>query len=285
VYDSSTYPDGTNASTVGSYLCNLVVSRGLPLNANTYYSLYTPQPPIPDPNDPRYVDLGYHTEYSCNGVPLRFGIIFDADDYGLVTDTEHHWSNHTAAAVNTSAHELMETITDPSPPSGWFASSVTGENGDKCNFSFAPSPYVTLTNGAIFKLQGEWSNNANSSGTGFANGNGEPGCLISSAPPFTATIAGPLYMTNAVSCTWTSTVSGGVPPYTYSWQVQEPGYPYFYPNYGTQSTFTTRSTSYSFSGYFVVSLSVTDATGRSTGAGRPVTDYGSSGSYDPAYCH
>jgi hypothetical protein len=90
-----------------------------------------------------------------------------ADTYG----TGH--SQGLAAVANVTAHELAETITDPRN-GGWYDSSGA-ENGDKCAWSFA-SP-VTLKNGSTWKLQMEWSNNAFTAGTGYANRSGQKGCL------------------------------------------------------------------------------------------------------------
>ena len=38
-------------------------------------------------------------------------------------------------------------------------------------------PYVTFSNGSKWKVQGEWSNNAYNSGTGYPNRSGQKGCL------------------------------------------------------------------------------------------------------------
>jgi len=69
-------------------------------------------------------------------------------------------------------HEVMESITDPWL-NAWLDPSDS-EIGDKCAWTFQ-TPYVTLSNNARFKVQGEWSNNA------YLNGIGSPqGCVTSS---------------------------------------------------------------------------------------------------------
>lgn len=85
-----------------------------------------------------------------------------------------------AALANVTAHELLEAITDPRG-AGWVDSSGN-ENGDKCAWSFPittsnPNGLSTLSNGAMFKLQMEWSNAAYSAGTGLANRSGQKGCI------------------------------------------------------------------------------------------------------------
>jgi len=71
-------------------------------------------------------------------------------------------------------HELMEAVTDPLL--GSWTDEYGWENADKCSFKF-PYPYITLTNGARFKVQAEWSNNAYFAGTGFPDGNGNYACI------------------------------------------------------------------------------------------------------------
>ncbi len=78
-----------------------------------------------------------------------------------------------AALANVTSHEYSEAITDPRG-TGWTDSSGS-ENGDKCAWSFHNN--VTFSNGSVWKLQMEWSNNAYNSGTGYANTSGQLGCL------------------------------------------------------------------------------------------------------------
>ena len=56
--------------------------------------------------------------------------------------------------ANVTAHEFMESITDPTL-SAWYDSSGS-EIGDKCAWQFASK--VTLHNGTAWQLQEEWSN-------------------------------------------------------------------------------------------------------------------------------
>jgi len=76
--------------------------------------------------------------------------------------------------ANVSAHELSEARTDPRN-GGWY-DRQGDENGDKCAWTFNV-PSVTFTNGSKWKLQGEWSNAAYNSGTGYPNNSGQRGCL------------------------------------------------------------------------------------------------------------
>jgi hypothetical protein len=100
--------------------------------------------------------------------------------------------------------------------------------------------------------------------------------------PIVLNMVGPSMVANGRWCTWSVNASGGVPPYTYSWQVEEPGYSYFSPNSGSGQTFQTEGNT--FSGTFYMFVNVTDATGWSNGTARPVQDTGFGGSYDHTYC-
>ena len=130
-----------------------------------------------------YVDLkrngnycAYHSWASCNGTPIEFAFFWNLDgdpgcDPQSTVTTE---SQGLAALANVSGHELSETRTDPTG-AGWFDSSGA-ENGDKCAWTFE-EPYVTFSNNAIWKIQGEWSNAAFNGGYGYLNSSGLDGCL------------------------------------------------------------------------------------------------------------
>lgn len=209
--NSSPPPGDPGDSGVASYVCGLLASRGLSPDPFGFYAVYTTTP---------YPGgfLGYHGFSSCRGVPLHFAIVFNLDGKGFVHDGVHHTDN-AAVLADVTAHELMETITDADVSSGWFATNTAGEIGDKCNFKFAPSPYVTLSNGGVFKIQGEWSNAAFSAGTGFAGVDSEPGCVISSREFLHALISGWTSIRQFQTATYTADVGGGTPPYSYDWQI------------------------------------------------------------------
>ncbi|HTI96187.1 MAG TPA: hypothetical protein VL425_06710 [Rudaea sp.] len=78
-----------------------------------------------------------------------------------------------AALANVTSHEFSEAITDPRG-TGWTDSSGA-ENGDKCAWAFHND--VNFSNGSVWKLQMEWSNNAYNTGSGYANTSGQLGCL------------------------------------------------------------------------------------------------------------
>lgn len=140
--------------------------------------------PTPGGYYPVYTDLprghaGYcawHSAGSCNGTTIEFAFFFNLDgDPGcdpLDTSTTH--SQGLAALANVSGHELSEARTDPLL-NAWYDSSGA-ENADKCAWSFNNTS-LTFSNATQWKVQGNWSNNAYNTGTGYANNSGQLGCL------------------------------------------------------------------------------------------------------------
>ena len=75
--------------------------------------------------------------------------------------------------IDVDIHNLLmnSNPTAPKPP------APKGiENGAKCATT-SNVPLITFTNNSRWKAQGEWSNNAYNSGTGYPNSSGQKGCL------------------------------------------------------------------------------------------------------------
>ena len=137
---------------------------------NGYYAVYVDTP---------RGHAGYcawHSWGQCNGVNVQFAFFFNLDgDAGCdPQDTSGLHSQGLAALANVSGHELSEARTDPRGD-GWFDSSGA-ENGDKCAWTFG-APLVKFSNNSQWKIQGEWSNAAYDSNTGYPNRSGQNGCL------------------------------------------------------------------------------------------------------------
>jgi hypothetical protein len=135
--------------------------------ANGYYPVYTDLP---------RGHAGYcawHSYGTAKGVPVQFGFFFKLDgDAGC--DPGDTASGHTqglAALANVSGHELSEAVTDPRNGGWWDTSGA--ENADKCAWTF--DGLVTL-GGEQWKIQGNWSNAAAASNSGYAN----VGCIQTS---------------------------------------------------------------------------------------------------------
>jgi hypothetical protein len=262
IVDNGTPPNGADPNAVGAYAC---ARTGFNPDLYGVYTVYTSDPPPPAPPDSGYI--GYHFQIPCFGVTIKVAIVFNVDGLGYVTDPYQYHSDDAAALADITAHELEESITDPNPGNGWFAQTTQGEISDKCNFSFGPSPYVTLSNGVVFKLQGQWSNYAFQTGTGFTNYNGEAGCINSAPPPPVPQISGATYVGQFAVCNWSGSVTAGAPPFTYSWNVnsynssgQQMGT--WVPPNGSSQNFTSEFYNNQQFTYGWVTLTVTDSWGR-----------------------
>jgi len=166
VVDTTLASSGNQTSAILTEVCKVIPN---PV-ANGYY--------------PVYVDLrrghasycAYHSYGSCGATPVQFAFFFNLDgDPGCdPQDTTTTHSQALAALANVSGHELSEARTDPRN-GGWY-DSAGEENGDKCAWTFNV-PSVQFPNGTTWKIQGEWSNKAYDSGTGYPNSSGQQGCL------------------------------------------------------------------------------------------------------------
>jgi len=166
VIDLSPAGSGAKTSTILAEVCRKITN---PV-ANGYY--------------PVYVDLqrghagycAYHGWGTCGSTNVQFAFFWNLDgDPGCdPQDTSGLHSQGLAALANVSGHEFSEARTDPTG-AGWYDSRGQ-ENGDKCAWTFNV-PLVTFSNNTQWKIQGEWSNNAYNSGTGYPNSLGQDGCL------------------------------------------------------------------------------------------------------------
>ena len=151
-------------------VCSVLAANHVAPVANGYYAVYVDTP---------RGHAGYcawHSWSSCNNVPVQFAFFFNLDgDPGCdPEDTSGQHSQGLAALANVTGHELSEARTDPRG-TGWYDSSGE-ENADKCAWSFG-STYVTFSNRTNWKIQGNWSNLAYTSTSGYANLSGQYGCI------------------------------------------------------------------------------------------------------------
>jgi hypothetical protein len=127
---------------------------------------------------PVYVDTprghaGYcawHSWASCpNGPPIQFGFFFNLDgDPGCdPDDSSGLHSQGLSALANVSGHEMSEMLTDPRG-TGWFDSNGE-ENADKCAWTFGASLLNFGGKANLWKIQGNWSNDAYDSDSGYTD--------------------------------------------------------------------------------------------------------------------
>jgi len=169
VTDSSPSAGGGSTSVILGEVCKMISSPDP--SGNGYYSVYS---------DTKRGNAGYcayHSAGTCGGQLVQFAFFFNLDgDPGCdPQDTQTGHSQGLAALANVSGHELSEARTDPASPGAWYDSSGQ-ENGDKCAWTFNV-PFVSFSNGTIWKIQGEWSNAAYTANTGYPNRSGQNGCL------------------------------------------------------------------------------------------------------------
>ena len=168
VFDSSAAPRrAINTSTAVSEAC--AIANDAP-DANAVYFLFTS-------TGAGHVNYcAWHSWGTCsNGAPIQVAYMPNIDNIAGC-DPQDAWTGNSeplAALANVTSHEWSEARTDPRGD-GWYDAGGA-ENGDKCAWSFdAP---VKLANNSQWKLQGEWSNQAYDTSTGFANTSGQLGCL------------------------------------------------------------------------------------------------------------
>ncbi len=151
VVDSSSLPKHLSTSAVLSEVCKVVGSSAV---SQAFYPVYV------DKKRGGANYCAYHSNGSCNGTPVEFGFFFNLDgDSGCdPQSTVSGQSQGLAALANVSGHELSETRSDPNG-NAWYASNGN-ENGDNCAWTFG-GPFVTFLDGTNWKIQGNWSNEAN----------------------------------------------------------------------------------------------------------------------------
>jgi len=194
-YDGSGYLSG--GGTYTGYHQDTTASPSLNTSSGTYLILNEVCKETGNNPDPTtlylvYTDVaqnssvsycGWHSYGYCGGHITYFAYIpnLDMDPWTdgsscHVNDYSTGHSQGLASEASVSAHEIMETFTDPQL-NNWYDNDPSGgqEIGDKCAWAFPPS-LTTLSNGSQWKIQMEWSNRAFLNGTGLPNTHDQWGC-------------------------------------------------------------------------------------------------------------
>jgi hypothetical protein len=110
---------------------------------------------------------------------VQFGFFFSLNNDGGCDpgDTTTGHSDQLAALGNVSGHELSEMMTDPQL-NAWYDQQGQ-ENADKCAWTFSGT--VNFSNSTTWLIQGNWSNAAAKSNSGYG---GTGGCIESSNSPY-----------------------------------------------------------------------------------------------------
>ena len=151
LFDSSAPPShAPSVAAIATEVASLVQHP----NPNAIYLVYTS-------NFPKINYCAWHASAQVNGVTTQIAYLPNATDvagcdpgdlYGANT-----FSEGTRSVADSTAHEFMESVTDPLPLTGW-ADKNGQEIGDKCNFVYGGP--VTLSSGPTWQLQMEWSDAA-----------------------------------------------------------------------------------------------------------------------------
>jgi hypothetical protein len=167
--DNSVAPSsGNRTSPILAKVCAVVGTTAVP---NGYYPVYVDSPR----GHSRF--CAWHSAGTCpNGTPVQFAFFYNLDgDAGCdPQDGSGQHSQGVAALANVSGHELSEMLTDPQL-NAWYDSNGA-ENADKCAWTFG-TPLLSFRNGTQWKIQGNWSNAAFSSSSGYPNNSGQKACL------------------------------------------------------------------------------------------------------------
>jgi hypothetical protein len=177
--DNSAASGGQKTSAILAEVCKALSANGVAADSTAYYPVYTDLPR----GGAQY--CAWHSWGTCGGKNVQFAFFWKLDgDAGCDPRSTVTSDQGLAALANVSGHELSEARTDPRG-NGWYDSGGA-ENSDKCAWVF-PDASVPFKNGN-WKVQGNWSNWAYSSGKGYANNSGQKGCLNGGSYDFTGTI-------------------------------------------------------------------------------------------------
>ncbi len=149
-FDGSAPPkNNPSISAIGGEVAKLVGAQNL--QPNGIYVVYTS-------NDGANGYCAWHDQASVNGVTFQIAYVPNTSgvalcDPGMLPGAPNR-TEGTRSMADSTAHELMEAITDPKPGASWVDKNGS-EIGDKCET--ATESLVPLT-GSTWQLQPEWSN-------------------------------------------------------------------------------------------------------------------------------
>jgi hypothetical protein len=156
-FDGSAPPrSAPNTSAVVSEVAKVLAANSLTPDPNAVYLLYTS-------NLPKINYCAWHSSGTIGSTTVQVAYLPNtANTTGCYPTGNYfggltNWSYGTRSIADNTAHEFMESITDPVPTTGW-ADGSGQEIGDKCNFNYlAP---VTLSTNTVWQIQSMWSDAA-----------------------------------------------------------------------------------------------------------------------------
>jgi uncharacterized repeat protein (TIGR01451 family) len=138
---------------------NAVSTNSWTTDANSFFEIFTPS------SDGSVTAITNSTTGIC-GIHYfanpAFGHILDLGVPGSCDPGSPYPNNQLIdEAINTSSHEIIETVTDPLG-NAWYFQNTAGEIGDLCNFNFGPRIAADGADATLgshrYVVQQEWSN-------------------------------------------------------------------------------------------------------------------------------
>jgi hypothetical protein len=153
-----TSPPPSHSPTVAAIVnevASVLPRYGLTPDPDAVYLVYTS-------NSPHAAFCAWHAAGSISGTTVQVGYLPNTAgvagcDPGNLFGSKV--TEGTRSLADSTAHEFMESVTDPVPVTGW-ADKNGQEIGDKCNFVYDPTAPIELSNHSKWQIQEEWSNAA-----------------------------------------------------------------------------------------------------------------------------
>jgi hypothetical protein len=156
-YSDTTAPPktGPNVSTIVNEVASVLATHGLTAEPSAVYLVYTS-------NLPKVNYCAWHAAGTIGTTTVQVGYLPNTSlttgcfpSSGWFSSTTSY-SYGTRSIADNTAHEFMEAITDPVPPTGWVDANGA-EIGDKCNFVYLGPVTLSGANN-VWQIQSEWSN-------------------------------------------------------------------------------------------------------------------------------
>ena len=147
---------GPSVNTIVNEVAKVLAGNNITPDPNAIYFVYTS-------NFPKVRYCAWHAAGSIGSVTVQVGYIPNTTGVSGCAPPGGYTANNgltqgTQSIADSTAHEFMETVTDPIPTTGW-ADKNGQEIADKC-VTFYGSLVRLSSSRTQWQLQGEWSNAA-----------------------------------------------------------------------------------------------------------------------------
>jgi hypothetical protein len=155
-FDTTPFPaGGVTDADLQAAVKRAIAANGWPTGIGNNYIVYTGQG-----GETAASYCAYHSVVAVNGVTTPYADELYGGQSGCTTPTSPNGNPAADSIINTTSHEVWETITDPNLGDGWTA--LSGDEGsDECNFMFGTTDAGGAdlrVNGHGYIVQQEWRN-------------------------------------------------------------------------------------------------------------------------------